>query len=154
MKDYSIMFNVALDIANLAHARQKTRNGDPYILHPMQVALFVETMRQKVIAILHDAIEDAEPDERNWVANEIRGLGDGIYDDVVALTRDEGIEYSDYVDNLVRHGSTDAIMVKLADLKHNMDLGRLHTITNKDIERNKKYSKVNDHLTTYLEEMQ
>lgn len=141
-KDYSILFHAALDIANVAHIRQTTKDGLPYILHPIHVAMQVGSMRQKIVALLHDAIEDAAPENRNWVAREIRTMGDGIYDDVVSLTRDKGIDYQDYIDHLVRTGSDDAIMVKLADLEHNMDLSRLPEITDKDLARNEKYAGV------------
>ncbi|KYF34968.1 Guanosine-3',5'-bis(Diphosphate) 3'- pyrophosphohydrolase [Streptococcus mitis] len=37
--------------------------------------------------------------------------------------------------------------VKLADLKHNSDLSRLATITEKDLERFEKYKKAIDYLS-------
>lgn len=48
----------ALAIAIQAHLGQKDKCGDPYILHPLFVMNRVETMNEKVVAVLHDVIED------------------------------------------------------------------------------------------------
>ena len=53
------------------------------------------------------------------------------------LTRNSDDDYYDYIEKL----STNEIAreVKIADLKHNSDLSRLDTITEKDLKRQKKY---------------
>jgi (p)ppGpp synthase/HD superfamily hydrolase len=48
----------AITIAAAAHARQKERNGAPYILHPIRVMLAVSTPVQQMAAVLHDVVED------------------------------------------------------------------------------------------------
>ncbi|MBP3868798.1 MAG: hypothetical protein J6D38_06775 [Solobacterium sp.] len=53
------------------------------------------------------------------------------------LTHEDGIPYMEYVRNLSKDPV--ARKVKLADLKHNSDLTRLNTVTDKDLQRIEKY---------------
>ena len=48
----------ALQIAARAHEGQKDKDGQPYILHPLRVMNAVEDEPVKVVAVLHDVIED------------------------------------------------------------------------------------------------
>ena len=43
---------------------------------------------------------------------------------VLLLTRDRNISYAAYIDGLIASGNRDALLVKQADLKHNMDESR------------------------------
>ena len=61
-------------------------------------------------------------------------------DIVLALTRKENEDYFKYIDN-IKASSTYAAKIKYYDLMHNMDLGRLSNITEKDIKRREKYLK-------------
>jgi hypothetical protein len=53
------------------------------------------------------------------------------------ITKREGEVYEAYLARVV--GNPIARSVKLADLSHNMDLGRLETVTEKDLQRIEKY---------------
>ena len=53
------------------------------------------------------------------------------------LTHSPDIPYMEYVANIKNNKI--AAEVKLADLRHNSDMSRLDTVTQKDIERQKKY---------------
>src|SRR5947208_14635665 len=48
----------ALQIAARAHEGQVDKEGLPYILHPLRVMDGVEGTEAKIVAVLHDAIED------------------------------------------------------------------------------------------------
>ncbi len=48
----------ALQIAAQAHEGQKDKDGQPYILHPLRVMNAVEDKTAKIVAVLHDVIED------------------------------------------------------------------------------------------------
>lgn len=48
----------ALEIATTAHFGQKDKVGQDYILHPITVASFMSTDEEKVVAYLHDVVED------------------------------------------------------------------------------------------------
>jgi GTP pyrophosphokinase len=60
------VFFEALDFAEKAHAGQKRKSGEPYILHPCQVArILTEEMEVRnpeilAAALLHDTVEDVE----------------------------------------------------------------------------------------------
>ncbi|MEG0323823.1 MAG: hypothetical protein RR619_07485, partial [Raoultibacter sp.] len=49
---------IALRIATKAHEGQIDRGGRPYIEHPKTVAAFCSSPLEKVVALLHDVIED------------------------------------------------------------------------------------------------
>src|SRR5947209_1935181 len=54
----------AYEVANLAHMGVVRRSGDPYIQHPLEVALLLADMRIDadgiVAALLHDVVEDTD----------------------------------------------------------------------------------------------
>ena len=134
MLSYNEQFQIALELAVEKHKNQTDKAGNPYILHPLHVMENVNSKEGKIIAILHDIIEDTDVTEDYLL--KIR-LSKRIVDAVVALTRSEDIDYQEYIKNL---GSNPlAKEVKLADLEHNMDLKRLPTLEEKDLERNRKY---------------
>jgi len=51
--------NKALEIAYKAHIGQLDKGGSPYILHPVRVALHCQTEDEKIVALLHDVVEDS-----------------------------------------------------------------------------------------------
>ena len=64
----------AIMIASIAHAGQKDKAGKPYILHPLRVMLTVAsdknaTDEQKIVAVLHDVIEDTYVQEQQLKEN-------------------------------------------------------------------------------------
>lgn len=134
MLSYNEQFQIALELAVEKHKNQTDKAGNPYILHPLHVMENVNSKEGKIVAILHDIIEDTDVTEDYLLKI---GLSKCIVDAVVALTRSEDIDYQEYIKNL---GSNPlAKEVKLADLEHNMDLKRLPTLEEKDLERNRKY---------------
>lgn len=50
----------ALRIAVEAHAGQMDKAGKPYIFHPLRVCCQCFTDEEKIVAFLHDTIEDIE----------------------------------------------------------------------------------------------
>lgn len=128
-------FEFAYEIARRAHAVQKDKAGKPYIEHPVTVASLVHSDKAKIAAILHDVAEDS-----NITVESLRTLfGDEIGDALDSLTHRKGENYEDYVKRV----STNEIAreVKIADLTHNSDLGRLPFVTEKDVARVEKYKK-------------
>ena len=135
--DLNKQLEVAIDIACQFHKGQKDRGGLAYILHPLHVMESVDTVAYKIVAVLHDIIEDTEVDEE-YLLN--RGISEHLVEVISLLTRCEGETYEEYIEHIASNKI--AIEVKLEDLKHNMDLTRLNReITDKDLERNKKYMK-------------
>ena len=131
---YNEQFQIALELAVEKHKNQTDKAGNPYILHPLHVMENVNSKEGKIVAILHDIIEDTDITEDYLLKI---GLSKRIVDAVVALTRSEDMDYQEYIKNLSSNPL--AKEVKLADLEHNMDLKRLPTLEEKDLERNRKY---------------
>ena len=137
MKTSNEQLEIAIELALKYHKGQMDKGGNPYILHPLEVMNDVDRMKSKIVAVLHDIIEDTE-----CTVDILRefGIDEDAIESINTLTRKEGMSYMEYI----REISYDLIAteVKLADLKCNMDLSRLNRkITNKDLERNKKYMK-------------
>ena len=134
MLSYNEQFQIALELAVEKHKNQTDKAGNSYILHPHHVMENVNSKEGKIVAILHDIIEDTDVTEDYLLKI---GLSKRIVDAVVALTRSEDMDYQEYIKNLSSNPL--AKEVKLADLEHNMDLKRLPTLEEKDLERNRKY---------------
>lgn len=94
----------------------------------------VEGDKAKAVAWLHDVVEDTP-----FTFDDLRaaGIDDDVIDALKLLTHDKSVPYMDYVANLKRNEL--ARTVKLADLAHNCDLGRLPKVTDAERERVEKY---------------
>ena len=134
--DLNKLYDKALRIAIRAHKGQKDRSGKEYIMHPIRVSERCKTMQAKIVAILHDTIEDTEITPEILLSE---GFPQTIVDAVLSVTKLDGEEYEDFV----RRSEKNPIgkEVKLADLEDNMDIRRLNEITDKDVKRLKKYLK-------------
>jgi len=54
------MIDKARDIAYTAHAGQFDKSGKPYINHSVSVFELVDSQDEKIVALLHDVIEDTD----------------------------------------------------------------------------------------------
>lgn len=130
----------ALEFATEKHSGQVDRAGKPYIEHPKAVAKMLLKDDEKVVALLHDTVEDTDA-----TIEEIRSkFGDKIADAVDCLTHKDGVPYMEYVKGIKPNEL--ARKVKMADLTHNMDVRRLPEVTEADEKRIKKYKKAYDYL--------
>jgi (p)ppGpp synthase/HD superfamily hydrolase len=134
LMDYNELYDKALQIAVRAHKGQKDKAGHDYILHPIRVSERCDDPRAKIVALLHDTIEDTDV-TADYLREE--GFTEEIVEAVLAVTRREGEEYNDYV----RRAAQNELgrMVKRADLEDNMDIRRLPELTDRDVERLRKY---------------
>jgi (p)ppGpp synthase/HD superfamily hydrolase len=124
----------AIAIAREAHRGQKDKAGAPYILHPLRMMGRMETAQEKIVAVLHDVVEDT-----TWTLERLQreGFPDEILRALDGVTKGEAESYDDFVQR--SGGNLIARRVKVADLEDNMDLRRLETLTNKDFGRLRKY---------------
>lgn len=106
---------LALKIASQAHLGQVDKLGHDYITHPTRVAArFAEDSNLQAIAYLHDVLEDCAVTEES-----LRALfPDHIVDAVVAMTKQDGQLYEDYLEQVKANEL--ALAVKLADIEDNM----------------------------------
>ena len=136
------MVNLALSIARQAHEGHIDKAGVDYIEHPIYVASQVKSEKEKAVALLHDVLEDSSVTVEELL---IAGLPETVVTTVQVLTKQTGQNYQTYLQAVKSNPL--ACRVKLADLKHNSDLSRLTSITEKDRERLKKYKKAIDFLS-------
>ena len=136
------MVDLALSIARKAHEGQLDKAGVDYIEHPIYVASQVDTEEEKAVALLHDVIEDSPVSAEELLQ---AGLPETVVTAVQVLTKKKEQDYQTYLETVKKNPL--ARVVKLADLKHNSDLSRLSSITEKDKERLKKYKKAIDFLS-------
>lgn len=117
------------------HAGQFDRGGQPYILHPLKVMHYLKSEDEELncIAVGHDLIEDTG-DRYQDLAKE---FGHRVAIGINCLTRQPGQSEGDY--RAWVKSREDAILVKMADLRHNSDIRRLKGVTEKDIQRMVKY---------------
>ena len=131
------MVDLALSIARKAHEGQLDKAGVDYIEHPIYVASQVDTEEERAVALLHDVIEDSPVSAEELLQ---AGLPETVVTAVQVLTKKKEQDYQTYLETVKKNPL--ARVVKLADLKHNSDLSRLSSITEKDRERLKKYKKL------------
>ena len=118
----------AYELAEEAHRPQRRKSGEPYILHPIAVAMIVANeiglgANPICAALLHDVVEDTD-----HTVKEIRELfGEDVATlvNVVTKKKKKHYETSLQVDNYKQmlqsiHYDIRALLLKLADRLHNM----------------------------------
>lgn len=126
----------ALELANRVHADQTDKRGEPYILHPLRVMLTFEDHTLRVIALLHDVIEDSATNPDQLLS---MGFRQEIVQAVVALSRRTGEDYFEYVQRVMANPPAKA--VKQADLLDNLETSRSLPASQENIRRQEKYQK-------------
>lgn len=131
----------ALKIAVEAHAGQVDKTGKPYIFHPLRVCCRCSTDEEKMVALLHDTIEDTKITAEYLLSE---GFLPYIVEAILSISRNEDETYEDFVKRtgLNPLGRT----VKLHDLEDSMGISRLEQVTEKDLERLNKYIKAYRYL--------
>lgn len=152
----------AIALAANVHRHQVDKAGVAYILHPLAVMQRATDYylacsdgwgleNVQITAILHDVLEDLEPDQ-GWSRDRLRDriyqtFPNEVHTAVDALTKYEGEEYDAYLFRVSQNWM--ARVVKIADLSHNLDAFRLPSghIGEKDFERWDKYHRALVFLT-------
>ena len=124
----------AIQIAATAHQGQVDKAGEPYVLHPLRIMLTLEGEEERIVAVLHDVVEDSE-----WTLESLRneGFSENVLDAIDSVTRREGESYEAFVARSAEHPI--GRRAKLADLADNADLSRIRNPTEKDRARRRKY---------------
>lgn len=139
MTPLEVQLTRAIEIATAAHRTQTDKQGMPYILHPLAVMGRVPDLEAKIVATLHDVVEDTA-----WTLDELRaeGFTEEIVAAVDALSRREGETYSDFIGRTIAGGLL-PMRVKLADIAENTRPDRRHP----DAEGlGKRYEKAKDRI--------
>jgi len=123
------MIDVAYHLAKAAHKNQVRKSGEPYIIHPVQIAYIAAELSMDHVAIcaglLHDVIEDTP-----YTFDDIATLfGKPVAEIVDGITKLKKIQYRDHQEQQVENlrkmffaMSKDirVVMIKLIDRLHNM----------------------------------
>ena len=150
------MLNKMLSLAATMHNTQVDLAGVQYIFHIMRVT---ENCRQMwghkdeellAIAAGHDLLEDTVCSK----ATIFFEFGERVHDAIVALSKYEGQTYEEYQAAVL--SNEDAMRVKLADLKDNMDTSRYGKgyDVDKITKRFRKYSAFDTLIRERLEELE
>lgn len=130
------LLELAIEVATQAHKGQLDKGGNPYILHPQAVAAALDSTENKIVAYLHDVVEDTK-----ITLEDLKEMGFTyrIVNSIRILTKSKDISYEDYLKSVKK--DSNAWHVKMADIKHNMDISRIPEPTAKDFARIEKYKK-------------
>jgi len=124
----------AIALAAQAHGGQLDKGGHPYILHPLRVMLRLTDEIDRIVAVLHDVVEDT------YVT--MKDLRDAGYSEEIlaaldSVTQRYGESWDVYLSRVEKNAI--GLRVKLADIDDNMDLRRIAKPNRYDLERVEKY---------------
>lgn len=127
----------AIAIAAAAHEGQVDKASQPYVLHPLRVMLCMKGEQERIVAVLHDVIEDSRMTLDELAAE---GFSPEVLAAVEALTKRTGETRLE----AARRAAANQIAcrVKLADNAENMDITRIPMPTAEDCERLEEYRQV------------
>ena len=141
-------FERALALATIHHSGVLDKGGEPYILHVLRVMLPMETKEEKIIALLHDLLEDTALTAEDLLE---RGFSSSIVDSVLLLTRNKEEGYEEYIRRLAEDPLSRR--VKLSDLKDNQKKERLpNPLREEDRRRLEKYREAEAYLKAHEKE--
>lgn len=128
------LIELALRLALEAHAGQRDRSGEPYILHPIRVMGALEGDAARAAALLHDVVEDSDT-----TLDDLRraGVPESVVQAVDALTKREGEHYDSYLDRVIADPL--ARLVKRSDVRDNLRVERLPEVGQGDVARLNRY---------------
>lgn len=110
---------------------QQNENFD--VLHPHRVAAMAQTEDERVVALLHDEVEDGFDTIDSLF--ETLDITPEQAEAILLLTRTEGVSYNSYILNLVRSGNVLAMTVKMYDLFDHIQPCRVRNISGSHVNR-------------------
>ena len=116
------------------HACQTDKVGKPYFMHPFRVAERCAAIPEKIVALLHDTIEDTDVTPEFLLAE---GFPQEIVDGILSVTRNEDEDYYEFITRAAENPI--GKVVKLHDLEDNMDIRRLDSIDDRMRDRLNRY---------------
>lgn len=121
----------AIELATKAHEGQKDKGGEPYILHPLRVMMEMDTDEERIVAVLHDALEDGSKAVRDYIRQNLR---QELLVDLESLSRNSDYHpysytYLDFIKKIAIYNYPIAKKVKIADIKDNLREDRRKNIS-------------------------
>ena len=124
IEEYAKLLDKAAHICVSKHAGQRDKMGRAYFQHPMRVAMRCASDDEKIVALLHDTIEDTDVTAEYLLAE---GFPQYIVDAILSVTKREGENYNDFVARAAQNPI--GRVVKLHDIEDNLDVFRLDAVT-------------------------
>ena len=142
LTEEEFFLELAKQLAKEYHKGQVDKAGVDYFSgHVTSVVNGVNTVEEKIVAYLHDTLEDTE---LSYLDLMVLGFSDKVINGVLFLTKDKKEKYEDYLKRVKANELSRT--VKLSDLTNNMDLSRLKEVTEVDKKRLEKYKKAYKYL--------
>ena len=135
----------AIELAVHAYCGQTDKADATYIRHPLRVMEQMDSEQERVVAVLHDVVEDSP-----CTLDELEALFDtDVRQAVDALTRrvDEGESYEEFIARVAKNPL--ARRVKLADIEDNMELTRLDSVSEELLMKQGQYHRAWRQLRDY-----
>ncbi|MCX7031864.1 MAG: RelA/SpoT family protein [Spirochaetes bacterium] len=115
--------------ARALHGDQRRASGDPYVIHPLNVASILVELRMDpdaiIAALLHDVLEDTDArraDLRKEFGREVEALVQGVTKISTLRGRTRSVQHAETIRKMLFAMVKDlrVILIKLADKLHNM----------------------------------
>jgi len=129
-----MLIEKSLAIALRAYSGKTDKSGCEYIKHPLRVMAKMDTDEERSVALLHDVIEDSDISAQELYELDIP---QHVVDAVVCLTKQPNESYQDLIARVQTNKL--ATKVKLADIEDNINVLRLATLNDNDLQRVQKY---------------
>ena len=135
-EEYAKLLDKATLICVVKHQGQRDKMGCAYFQHPMRVAMRCSTDDEKIVALLHDTIEDTDVTPEYLLSE---GFPQYLVDAILSVTKKDGESYEDFVARAKENPI--GRQVKIRDLEDNLDVMRLDEVSPSMATRFTKYLK-------------
>ena len=123
-EEYAKLLDRAALICVTKHQGQRDKMGCAYFQHPMRVAMRCSADDEKVVALLHDTIEDTDVTPEYLLSE---GFPQYIVDAILSVSKRDGESYDDFVARAKKNPI--GRVVKIHDLEDNLDVMRLDEVS-------------------------
>lgn len=144
-EESAALLDKAAEICINGHAGQRDKTGAAYFQHPMRVAMRCSTDEEKMVALMHDIIEDTDITAENLLE---MGFPQSVIDGILSVTKRDGETYEEFVARAA--GNPLGRVVKLHDLEDNLDIFRLDSLSPEMAARFNKYLAAHRYLTDLI----
>lgn len=123
------------------HQGQRDKAGAAYFQHPMRVAMRCDNDDERIVALLHDTIEDTNVTPEYLLEE---GFPKYIVDAILSVTKKDEESYEDFI----ARAKCNPIgrKVKIHDIEDNLNVQRLNEVSPSVAERLTKYLKALEFL--------
>lgn len=126
---YDELLDTASHLVDIVFENVTDKAGEPYALHPKRVASRLSERDEKLVALLHDTIEDTCLTAEDLISI---GFPRNVVDAVMVITIRENESYDEYIDRVIGSNNVLSLKVKKADMEDNQSEDRLNMLSETD----------------------